>query len=106
MVSRGCWAGATPTVFQLIIQGASLLVLPRIWESQWCSQAEGFYQKADRQLKGPDAYGPGLFGPGWPPLGRVSVYTASHSARLFSVPLGDRSANPATDGASGRSSLL
>ncbi len=47
VVSRGCWAGAAPTVFQLLIQGASLLVLPRILESEWRSRAEGFKQKAD-----------------------------------------------------------
>ncbi len=40
------------------------------------------------------------------PLWGRAVYTASHGARLSSVPLGDRSATPATDGASGRSGLL
>ncbi len=34
-----------------------------------------------------------------------AVCTTSHGTRLSSVPSGDRSANPATDGASGRSGL-
>ncbi len=86
--------------------------LPRILESEW-----GFGLKASSrrwlcrpsfsldslQLERPDAYAPGLLRAGllW---GRV-VYTATHGARLSSVPSGDWSANPATDGASGHSSL-
>ncbi len=38
MVSRGCWAGAAPTVFQLLIQEL-LFILPRILESECRSQA-------------------------------------------------------------------
>ncbi len=39
------------------------------------------------------------------PLWGRAAYTVVHSARLSSVPSGDRSANPATHGASGRSDL-
>ncbi len=101
MVSRGCWAGAAPTVYS-----------PEFWSQ---SGAPGLEASSRRRICGlsflldslrvkrPDAYGPGLLRAG--SLWGRAVDTASHRARLFSVPLGDRSANPATDGASGRSGL-
>ncbi len=46
------------------------------------------------RLQCPDAYGPGLLRAG--PLWGRAVYTASHGARLPSVPSGDRPANPAS----------
>ncbi len=51
----------------------------------------------------PDAHGSGHRRAG--PLWVRVVYTASHGAHLSSVPSGDRSANPATDGASGHRGL-
>ncbi len=88
----------------------SLLVLPRILESEWRSRAEGFWQRRicgpsfsldSLRLERPDAYGPGLLRAG--PLWGRAEYTASHGARLSSVPSGDQSANPAS--VPGRSGL-
>ncbi len=107
-----CWVGAAPIVFQHLIHEASLLICPEFWSQ---SGALGLKASSRRwlcrpsfsldslQLEHPDAYAPGLLRAGllW---GRV-VYTATHGARLSSVPSGDWSANPATDGASGHSSL-
>ncbi len=55
VVSRICWAGAPPTVFQLLVQGVSPLVLPGFLESDWHSRSEGFLAgdgSADRHFAG------------------------------------------------------
>ncbi len=98
VVSRDCWAVAAPIMFQLLIWETSLLILPRILESEWRSRAEGFHIRLQRQswCPWPRTYeGRSLWG--------RAGYTALHGARLSSVPSGDRSTNPAS--VPGRSGL-
>ncbi len=45
---RGCWAGAAPAAFQLLIQGALLLVLPQnIWNQSGTPGSKAYKQKVD-----------------------------------------------------------
>ncbi len=59
---QGLLGGAAPIVFQLLIQGTSLLVLSRILKSEWHSQAEDgpSFSLDSLRLERPDANGPGF----------------------------------------------
>ncbi len=76
-------------MFQFLIQGTSLLVLPRILDPEWRSRAEGFWHKRicgpslsldNLRLERPDAYGPGLLRAG--PSGEERC-TQHHTVPVF-----------------------
>ncbi len=89
----GLLGGAAPIVFQLLIQGMSLLVLARI--------GVRVTLPGRRRICGPIIFGQNALMPmvqglkGQPLRGRA-VYTALHGAHLSSEPSGDQSGNPAS----------